>query len=314
MSTSDSFEALRDANPRNRTSFADSVEAVATVVRTQELSAATTRKGLRPRRRLLGASAAAAAAVAGLLTFLTLGSPSGGPGVESARAAVEKAAVVSAASAEQSGTVTVRMTHDGQLWADKTVRWNGSDVEIADDSPGGPSSGLPLVVVDGMMYGHDPQHTGWAEIGPVSSIDPGSGTTPTDILDAVREDVGGTTLRRLSRGIARLVSDRVPDGSTVYRGTVPAGMIARETGFKEGQAIRVLPFGYVAHDEAANPNALLDAALTVGADGIVRELVVTWGTWRYAVTYDKLGTTPPIVAPANAPSLLKERLERLAQR
>jgi hypothetical protein len=96
----------------------------------------------------------------------------------------------------------------------------------------------------------------------------------------------------------------------VYRGTVPAGAIARETGLKEGQHIRVLPFGYVAHDEAENPRALLDTAVTVDAGGAVREIAVTWGTWRYTVTYSDLGATEAPVAPANARDLLKERLQR----
>jgi hypothetical protein len=44
--------------------------------------------------------------------------------------------------------------------------------------------------------------------------------------------------------------------------------------------------------------------VTVGADGIVRKIVVTWGTsasaWTYTVTYSELGTTAAPVAPANA--------------
>ncbi len=47
----------------------------------------------------------------------------------------------------------------------------------------------------------------------------------------------------------------------------------------------------MAHDEAANPSALLDAAVTVGADGAVREITVSWGSWRYTVTFSNLGTT-----------------------
>jgi hypothetical protein len=58
----------------------------------------------------------------------------------------------------------------------------------------------------------------------------------------------------------------------------------------------VLPFGYVAHDAAADPAAALQAAVTVGADGIIREITVTWGTgasaWTYTVTYSRLGATP----------------------
>ena len=37
-----------------------------------------------------------------------------------------------------------------------------------------------------------------------------------------------------------LTTRQLGDGSTVYSGTVAAGLIARETGFKEGESIRVL--------------------------------------------------------------------------
>jgi hypothetical protein len=43
-----------------------------------------------------------------------------------------------------------------------------------------------------------------------------------------------------------------------YSGTVAAGLIARKSGFRKGQHIRVLPFGDVAHDEAANPEGRPD--------------------------------------------------------
>jgi hypothetical protein len=88
---------------------------------------------------------------------------------------------------------------------------------------------------------------------------------------------------------------------------VAAGLIARETGFKEGDVLRVLPFGYVAHDEAANPEALLDVAVTVGPEGVVREIAVSWGSWIYRVAYSELGATGEIEAPANTRSLLRER-------
>lgn len=94
------------------------------------------------------------------------------------------------------------------------------------------------------------------------------------------------------------------DGTTVYSGTVPAGVIARTQGHKEGQSIRVLPFGYVAHDEAAGPAAPLAVRLTVGADGVIRLIGVHWGNnssaWDYTVAYSGLGHTPAPVAPENA--------------
>ena len=40
----------------------------------------------------------------------------------------------------------------------------------------------------------------------------------------------------------------------------------------------MLPFGYVAHDQAADPANPLQTAVTVGSDGIVREIAVTWGS------------------------------------
>src|ERR671923_150232 len=92
-------------------------------------------------------------------------------------------------------------------------------------------------------------------LGDPASIDPGSGTTPGEYLAAAREDVGGTTLRRITGAMTRPATSRLADGSTVYRGTVAAGLIARESSFKEGRPIRVLPFGFVAHDQAADPAA-----------------------------------------------------------
>jgi hypothetical protein len=101
-----------------------------------------------------------------------------------------------------------------------------------------------------------------------------------------------------------LTTQQMGDGSTVYRGTVPAGLVAPETGFKEGGPIRVFPFGYVAHGEAEDPHAPLAAAITVGPDGLISQLGVDWGSgagaWTYTVTYTGLGATGPIEAPENA--------------
>jgi hypothetical protein len=248
--------------------------------------------------------AVGAAAIA--VALLTVASPRGGPGVEDATAAVKKAAAVTAASAELSGTAVVRITHDGKFWAGTTIRWNGDDLVILRDAPNAPGRpgrvGGELRVVRGTMYASAPEG-GWDVLGSPSSIDPDSGTTPAEYLAAVREDVGGPTLRRITEAMTGLTKRRLDDGSTVYSGTVASGVIARETGFKEGQAIRVLPFGFVAHDEAAHAASPLDTAVTVGPDGVVREVAVTWGpstsAWSYTVSYRDLGATAGPVAPAN---------------
>jgi hypothetical protein len=306
MSMPESIQALRRANPRAQAGFAESVAAVVDVVRPQIGNVpASRRRRSRTRLAAAGVSLAAATAVA---AFLTIGSTGSGPGVESAVAAVRNAATVTAASAERSGTAVVRITHDGELWAGATVRWNGGDLSLSQDAPGRDGRpGSEFRLVDGMMYGIDPEANGWVAMGSPASIDPGSGTTPGEYLAAVREDVGGATLRKIAGGVnGGLTTAALADGSTVYSGTVAAGLIARKTGFKEGRVIRVLPFGYVAHDEAADASAPLDAAVTIGADGLVRRITVSWGSWVYMVDYSDLGATSAPEAPAN-PRPLRER-------
>jgi hypothetical protein len=298
MSTSPSLDALRRASPKAPSDV--EIDAVRARIDTTRLPVRPRR---RPRRLVPAVAAVALVAAGGALALSTIGSR----GTEDAYAAVRNAARVTAASAEESGTAVVTMTHDGRVWAGKTVRWNGDDVAIVDaPSSARPTAGV-LLVVDDTLYGKD-ESGRWIDLGPPSSIDPDSGTTPAEQLAAVREDVAGPTLRRILGGITRtgLSAEARSDGATVYRGHVPAGLIAREQRLKEGQAIRVLPFGYVAHDEATDPNASVDAAVTV-ADGVVRELAVSWGTWTYTVSYRRLGATPAPAAPKNPRSLLRER-------
>ena len=314
MSIPESLEALRGANPRLAPGFDESVEATSAEVSVRLLE---TR---RPRRRRVlvrvSAGGLALAAVALAAAFLVVDWSGGRTGVESAEAAVSKAAATTAASADLSGTAVVRMTHEGDPWVGKRVRWHHGDLAVSSDFASGRGSVRDeLLVVGGVLYGVDPGVAdGWLELGSPENMVWGSGTAPAEYLAAVREDIGGETLRRITAAMTGLTTQQLADGSTVYRGRVAAGQIAREEGFKEGHAIRVLPFGYVAHDEAADPAAPLDTAVTVGADGVVREIAVRWGgggsAWTYTVTYRDLGTTSPIAAPEHARSLLKDRMRR----
>jgi hypothetical protein len=308
----ESFRALRRANPRTRADFERSRAAAADAVRARiahDEPVAAAGPPRRPRRRRAQVSAAAGSLAAAALAaaFLTTGVPGGGSGVESAQAAVERAASTTADTAENSGTAVVRMTHGGQPWAGKTVVWNGSDIAISREETEGPRKpGSGLLVVDNVLYGIEPR-LGWVRFGDPSHIDPDSGTTPAEMLAAIRADVGGPTLRRITGGMSDLTSRSLTDGSTVYSGTVAAGVAAPETGAKDGETLRVLPFGYVANDEAANAGAPLNASITVGADGVIREIALAWGTWTYAVTYSGLGTTAAPEAPKDAVSILKLR-------
>jgi hypothetical protein len=308
MTMSESLHALRKANPRAENGFDGLVDSVSATVRERIATSAAPRT-TESRRRLGRASLAGAAllAVVAVVAVSTVGWPGGDRGVQNAAAAVKKAAALTSASAEHSGVAVVRVMHDDQIWVGATIRWNGDDLTVSQDGPlpeGGPRPEGPrsaLVVVRGTMYGVDDGQ--WVVLGPTQSVDPDSGTTPDEYLLGVREDVGGATLRRVVDGMTGLTTNQVADGSVVYRGLVPAALIARETGFKEGHSIRVLPFGYVAHGQAVDPSAPLDVAVTVRG-GVIRELAVSWAPgWRYTVAYSGLGATPAPKAPANAKPL-----------
>jgi|SRR5919204_908028 hypothetical protein len=305
----ETIDALHRANPRAEAGFDEAVEAVSRAVRAQLGTRAAPQLRGRSRRGLvhLSLALAACAAVVAAVVSVSIG-PSGAP---NAAAAVKKAATLSAASAERSGTAVVRLTQSGDLWAETTIRWHGDDLSVSSDAPTRLGrAGSRLLVVGGTLYGIEAEHGGWVAMGSPSNIDPGSGTTPAEYLAAVRDDVGGATMERITGAMTNPTTRQLADGSTVYSGAVKAGLIARETGFKGGQAIRVLPFGFVAHGEAAEPASPLETSVTVGADGIVRELAVTWRNWSYRVAYDELGSTPALVAPANARSLEEMRRER----
>jgi len=310
MPTSDTFQALRRANPRSEPGFERSVGAAESLrarivasapdLMSDRRIASPGRRATLRSRATLGAACATIVAIATVAAILTIGLP-GGAGVNSASAAVNHAAAATAKSASFSGTVTVAITHNGEQWVGKTVRWNDEDVAIVELATTRPAR--ELRVVDDKLYGHDDQGR-WIELGDPDSIDPDSGTTPAEHIAATQADIGGNALGRITAGMTDLSTRQLDDGSTVYSGTVEAGVIATESGFKEGEHIRVFPFGYVAHDEAADPASSLEASITVDSDGLIRELAVGWGgggaVWTYTVTYSDLGTTAPIVAPEDA--------------
>ena len=318
---SQSLQALRRANPRAAADWPTTVASARDAVRSRvalaeadEARAARDRTRSSMRFRPLAAAVGAGALVLAAVTIalVGVGAPGGGTGVEDAAAAVKRAATVTAAAADESGTVVTRITQDGELWSGRTIRWHDGDLAISREEASTRRPGSRTLVVDGDVYGLDPRGR-WINEGSESNIDPDSGTTPAEMLAAVREDVGGATLQRITGGMTGLTTSAADDGATVYRGSIAAGLIARETAVKGGRPIRVLPFGHPAHGAAADPTAALDAAVTVGADGIVREIAVMWGSgasaWTYTVSYRRLGATAPIVAPANALSLQRLRSE-----
>jgi hypothetical protein len=314
MNATDSLEALRRANPRHKPGFARAASELTRAAADApapvfDASPDRKRPARGPRTRLLrplvGIPAAAATIAAVALAVIAVGSPGGSPAVSPA-AAIEQAVTVSAQAAEDSATVAIEMTQDGELWASRTVRWNGSDIAITNADPGAVGR-RDLLVVGGHLYGPDLEtEDGWIDLGDPANIDPESGTTPDEYLATVRADVGGDTFRRITGAMADLTTVPGAGGATVYQGTVPAGVLAPETGTKEGQQIRVLPYGYVAHDDAEDPAAPVAISITVRAEGTIAEIHASWGgasSWSYRLTISDLGSTPAPTAPENARQL-----------
>ena len=300
MTQTDSLDALRRANPRHKPDFAEGIGNL-----TRKAGNPPSRQPFR-RWPAIGIPAVATA-VAVVVALVAVGSPVG-PLVVSPAEAMQRAVVESAASAESSGTVELEITQDGNLWVARTLRWNGTDLSIANNEPTAAGRG-DLLVVDGIMYGPDPEVVdGWMEMGSPDSIDPDSGTTPDEYLAAIAEDLGGATIERITDQMSDLTTSQAEDGSTIYNGKVPAGALARETGVKEGEAIRVLPFGNVAHDDANDPASLIDISIGVRPDGTIGEIHATWGgqsSWSYRLVYSDLGSTAPLEKPAKIQPCLR---------
>ena len=316
MNAPDTLETLRQANPRHKPGFTQMANDLTRAAGNPHRSTVDLSRGhpLRlPRtwrlRPLIGVPAAAAVIAIVVAAVLALGSPNGSPTVSPA-AAIDQAVTLSAEAAEHSGTVSVEVTQDGNPWGARTVRWNGSDISVTNEDPGR-GGRADLIVVAGTLYGPDPEtEDGWFELGSPANVDPESGTTPDEYLATVRADAGGDTFRRITEAMTDLTTNPGDDGSVVYSGTVPAGVLAPEIGTKEGTPIRVLPYGYVAHDDASNADTPLDVRITVGVDEAIQEIHATWGgasSWSYRLSFSDLGSTPAPTVPDNVRSLCAER-------
>lgn len=308
MIPTDSLDALRRANPRHKPEFAERTgdltrkAAILSSLETPQTTGTRARPANPAFRRWPAVGIPAVATVVALVVaFIAVGSPVGPLAVSPAEA-MQQAVIASAQAADSSGTVVLEISEDGELWVGRTLRWNGTDLSIAGNDPSRVGRG-DLLVVDGIMYGPDPEVTdGWIEMGSPDSVDPDSGTTPGEYLAAIGEDVGGATMQRITGEMTDVTTSQSADGSTIYTGKVPAGALARETGVKEGETLRVLPFGNVAHDDAANPNALIDISISVTPGGTIGEIHATWGgdsSWSYRLTYSDLGSTAPLEKPTN---------------
>jgi hypothetical protein len=252
-------------------------------------------------------TAAVLAATAAIVLGLTVGaSPS------SASAAARRA--LAATAAAPSGTMTTTMLHAGVTQTVDAASWNGSDIAF---SPGfGPFP--QLLLIGGGMYVQTSGGT-WLHYANASDVGP----KPLGGMAQLAEDnIAATTPQQILALATDVQQTAQPDGTTVYTGTIPSGSLDPAT-LPGNDAITNMILG------AQKRTALMSGAgsnqgdvpgtsvqndlqlrMTVGADGLVNQVSVTFqqgtgstaadDTYTWSVTYSRLGSTPPITAPANS--------------
>jgi hypothetical protein len=108
-----------------------------------------------------------------------------------------------------------------------------------------------------------------------------------------------------------------PDGTTLYSGTIPNNSLNPAT-VPGNDAITNMILGAQKRTDMmfgagadATGNQHLQLQMSVGGDGLVRQVSVTFqkegkgspaadGTYTWSVTYNQLGNTPPITPPPNS--------------
>jgi hypothetical protein len=151
MNGTDGLDALRRANPRLQSGFTRMATDLTRAIDPRRAEVDPSPRGgpQLPRswrqRPAFGIPAAASLVAAVVAAVLAVGSPTGAPAVSPA-AAIEQAATVSGRAAEQSGTVSIEVTRDGDLWAAKlAIVWapaapSGQSAAVAECSNDGPST------------------------------------------------------------------------------------------------------------------------------------------------------------------------------
>jgi hypothetical protein len=284
---------------------------------TWSATAAQPRRRAMPRRKTLGLSATAgiavAAAVAAAFMLFGGGNPSLTPTPALAAEAVKKAAVDTSAAA-QSGVISTVLLIDGEAQVSNTVSWNGSDLALVVQS----DEQRQVRYVDGVYYETYGYSMGVAP-GDTTHVDewihctdydnggtrtPGvwanEEASPSQWLAAARTDLAGDGLVELVSGASGYTQTDSADGSTTYAGMTSVAAIQSQDWSLSG-----LPIASQPSFKVLDTSTAVAMKVTVGADGLIRELKLDWtldlpgeaSAWSYTTTYSELGTAAPIVAP-----------------
>jgi hypothetical protein len=264
----------------------------------------------------LAVLAAATAAIV-LALIVSAASP------QSASAAARRA--LAATAAAPSGMMTTTVLHGGVTDTLETTRWNGSDIAF---SPGvgsafwpgfGVSSIQQLLLIGSGAYVQTSDGS-WLHYANASDVAP----KPLGaMVQFAHDNIASTTPQQILALATNVQKTPQSDGTTLYTGTIPSsiadGGIAPSV---DHDPILSMIFATLkisgglksGNDTAApgsHPNLDLQLQMSVGSDGLVRQVSLTFqqadtdspaedGNYTWSITYGQLGSAPPITAPASS--------------
>jgi hypothetical protein len=246
-----------------------------------------------------------AAATAAIVLGLTVSAASPSSAFAAARRAL------AATAAAPSGTLATTVLHAGVTQTTDAARWNGSEIAF---TPGdGPIQ--QLLLIGGGMYVQTSDGT-WLHYADASNVGP---KPLGGLMQLARDNIAGVAPQQILGLATNVQRTAQPDGTTLYTGTIPSNRLNPAT-VPGNDAITNMILGAqkrtdmmsgAGADATGNQQSDLQLQMSVGGDGLVRQVSVTFQkegtgspaadrTYTWSVTYSQLGNTPPITPPPNS--------------
>jgi len=246
-----------------------------------------------------------AVATAAIVLALTVSAASPSSAFAAARRAL------AATAAAPSGTLATTVLHAGVTQTTDAARWNGSDIAF---TPGdGPIQ--QLLLIGGGMYVQTSDGT-WLHYADASNVGP---KPLGGLMQLAQDNIAGVAPQQILALATNVQRTAQPDGTTLYTGTIPSNSLNPAT-VPGNDAITNMILGAqkrtdmmfgAGADATGNQQSDLQLQMSVGGDGLVRQVSVTFqkegtgspaadGTYTWSVTYSQLGNTPSITPPPNS--------------
>jgi len=271
-------------------------------------------RGALTRRRSVRLGIPTLAAVAVATVAIVLGLTVSAASPSSAAAAARRA--LAATTAAPSGTITTTVLHAGITQTVDAARWNGNDIAYSPHD----GSIQQLLLVRGGLYVQTSDGT-WLHYADATNVPP---KPLGGLAQLARADIAATTVQQVLALATAVQKTTQSDGTTAYTGTIPASSLNPAL-LPGNDAITNMILGAQKRTDGTvgtgkasgqNPGAPccqsdLQLQMSVGKEGLVKQLSISFqqrnasssaleGTYTWSVTYNQLGNTPPITAPASS--------------